>query len=407
MCCKIFNRIILFFLVCVSIHGYAQNSVSGTVLDSLTHEPVPFANIFFANTLIGTATDLNGTFQIKNIPDGKYDFTISCVGYKTLQKALEFDNTELQNIGIALPQNPIKLNEVRVMADTTGWYGNYQNFKKNFIGEFKGASAVKIQKPHDIFLYFDSRDRVLVAYASNEIAIENYATGFLVYYKLDKFELDYKEGRIVYYGVPRFQNMIPGKESDTKKWEKQRERIFKGSLSHVLLSILHNQLDKNDFVVNELFRIPNPKRPSDGFLTERINYWRGYKKTNSKLKEMRMADDSLDFYYDLRSQPVLVDSIGRQITDTKDIINDNNTLQYKGLLRVVYKGEREEFAYAQSQGRAQLRYQYSVVQLRGDQLKIYDNGYYENQTDVFLEGYLGWYEKIGNLLPLEYSLPEN
>ena len=123
-------------------------------------------------------------------------------------------------------------------------------------------------------------------------------------------------------------------------------------------------------------------------------------------KEIRRADDSLRYYYELRSKPVLKDSIGKQIVDAHDIM-EGNVIHYTGMLRITYKGEREAYEYAQAQGRAPLKYQYSTVHLLGDNLKIYDNGYYENVNEVFLEGYLGWYEKIGNLLPLEYTLPDN
>ena len=77
--------IIIFAIVLGFSGGYAQSNISGVVIDSLSQEPVPFANIFFANTLIGTATDVNGEFHIRNIPDGKYDFVIYCVGYKTFR----------------------------------------------------------------------------------------------------------------------------------------------------------------------------------------------------------------------------------------------------------------------------------------------------------------------------------
>jgi hypothetical protein len=39
--------------------------VSGKVQDALTNEPVPFANVAFKGTLIGSVTDINGNFSIE------------------------------------------------------------------------------------------------------------------------------------------------------------------------------------------------------------------------------------------------------------------------------------------------------------------------------------------------------
>jgi hypothetical protein len=33
---------------------------------------------------------------------------------------------------------------------------------------------------------------------------------------------------------------------------------------------------------------------------------------------------------------------------------------------------------------------------------VYDNGYYEEPNDILLDGYLGWSEKMGDMLPLNY-----
>jgi outer membrane receptor for ferrienterochelin and colicins len=57
----------------------AQSSLTGKILDSLTHKPIPFVNVFFANTTIGTVSDTIGSFKIRNITNGKYDLTFSFV----------------------------------------------------------------------------------------------------------------------------------------------------------------------------------------------------------------------------------------------------------------------------------------------------------------------------------------
>jgi iron complex outermembrane receptor protein len=62
---------------------FAQESISGTVLDKDTGDPLVGANISIKGTVLGASTDVEGKFTISNLESGSYDLTISYVGYKT------------------------------------------------------------------------------------------------------------------------------------------------------------------------------------------------------------------------------------------------------------------------------------------------------------------------------------
>ena len=68
----------------VSSWAYAQNlTVTGTVKDSSTGDPVPFAAIQLKGTMIGGMTDGDGLYSISVPADGVLVF--SSVGYKDLE----------------------------------------------------------------------------------------------------------------------------------------------------------------------------------------------------------------------------------------------------------------------------------------------------------------------------------
>ncbi len=76
--------------------AFAQDAgISGIIHDK--QEGIPAANIVLkGDNRFGTITDVDGFFEIKNIPTGNYTLEISFVGYKTLQKKLFIDkNLEL------------------------------------------------------------------------------------------------------------------------------------------------------------------------------------------------------------------------------------------------------------------------------------------------------------------------
>ena len=52
--------------------AHAQYTISGNVIDSRTGESIIGATLAIENTAIATASDINGNFTLKNIPEGKH-----------------------------------------------------------------------------------------------------------------------------------------------------------------------------------------------------------------------------------------------------------------------------------------------------------------------------------------------
>lgn len=72
----------IFFLL-LTVTGLAQVTlVKGRVTDETTNEPIPFANIIFKNSTIGTISDINGHFELQT-STGASSIEVSFVGYKS------------------------------------------------------------------------------------------------------------------------------------------------------------------------------------------------------------------------------------------------------------------------------------------------------------------------------------
>ncbi len=73
---------IIFALLFITALSFPQTgTITGTVMDSLTGEPLIGANIIIEGTSIGAATDLNGRFVLKVSP-GTYSLIITYIGYE-------------------------------------------------------------------------------------------------------------------------------------------------------------------------------------------------------------------------------------------------------------------------------------------------------------------------------------
>jgi len=61
--------------------------ISGKVVEGVTNEPVPGANVVIVGTDRGAATDLNGEFVIPNLEAGIYQVRVSALGYGAINKS--------------------------------------------------------------------------------------------------------------------------------------------------------------------------------------------------------------------------------------------------------------------------------------------------------------------------------
>jgi len=86
-------------------------SVTGTVIDKKTREPLYGANVIIVNEQKGAATDLDGKYTISDVEIGNYSVKISYVGYKTVVK----------NRVVVKPERPTVVNvELEEDVSTTG-----------------------------------------------------------------------------------------------------------------------------------------------------------------------------------------------------------------------------------------------------------------------------------------------
>ena len=71
---KILIVIILVFICTGSVFAA---KIIGIVTDGASGEPLPGANIYLEGTGIGSASGLDGSYFILNVPEGKYTVTVS------------------------------------------------------------------------------------------------------------------------------------------------------------------------------------------------------------------------------------------------------------------------------------------------------------------------------------------
>ncbi len=93
-------------------------SIYGRVLDFVSKQPIPFANIVVLGTNYGAATDINGYYRIENIPINTYQLRASVIGYNSLtQTDVVVQTGKPADINFELTPQTIELESVTVTSD--------------------------------------------------------------------------------------------------------------------------------------------------------------------------------------------------------------------------------------------------------------------------------------------------
>ena len=362
MCCSRIN-ICMIALLTSSWAGLSQNTLRGKITDEKNGEPVPYANVFFTNTTLGAPTIEDGTFEIRNIPNGKYDLTISMIGYKRFQRVVELRDSTA-NIRIALKQSPENLAGVTVVADQADNKKYFSTFRKLFLGESRNARHSEILNPNEVHLFFDEDLKILTGHASKPIVVENRALGYRCIYILDRFELNFKTSTQSLLGVARFEELPAGDRKDSLRRENRRLVAYRGSLNHFVRSLFANKLEQEKFRVVSVTINPNT---ATGPAYKGVEY------------------------------PI---NVAERLSGSTV-----KTFSFRGTLKVEYQGEEEEWEYRNAKTKSSNN-QVSFLKFPKTTITLFENGYYTDPLGIYLEGYLAWSETIGERLPLSYYPPE-
>ena len=351
------TTIFLAFLFMFPVLAGAQSyTVSGTVIDNKSQQPLGGASVFCQNTTIGTLTNSNGEFRL-TVPAGGYDIVISYTGYETQSARISQQADNLQSLRFVLKEKDKSLEEVSItvtneVKDGLEKYGGF--FKEQFIGLTQNSKSCSIENPETLRFFFSKKKNRLKITAKGDIMISNMALGYRIRYQLDSFTHEYGTGITQYTGYPLFEEM-EGTEEQKNTWETNREAAYYGSLLHFMRAYYDSTLGDS------------------GFKLELVD-----EKGGKNRKINNPYDSSI-------------------------AILENNELEIHAgrKMRVVYSLEKPEDLYLQKNKlSANTTIQVSLVDFL-DTVVIEQNGYFYDQRDLLTQGYWSW-EKLADFLPYNF-----
>ena len=227
-----------------------QITISGTVLDAETGQPLPGASIFLANTLLGAAADQDGRFSIPGVGLGTHEVVASFVGYESQAERLRLTRVENVTVTFGLQPHVIESSGIEVTAaEPKRWQRHYKRFEKFFLGVSRNASQCTILNPDVLDFDLDEATGTFTAQAREPLMIENRALGYLLHFVLDEFQLQEKKRLIRYRGRVGFTELEPASRRELKRWTKRRLQAYNGSPRHFLAALVRDELTEQGFML--------------------------------------------------------------------------------------------------------------------------------------------------------------
>lgn len=390
----------------LSFNIFAQGNyiISGAVKDK--KEVLPGASVYVSGYKISTITNAEGKFTIPKLLPGNYDILVQMIGYTPYSKNIVISDKSVQ-ITVTLTENTTMLNAVEIKPDPNRPY-YISLFKDYFIGRTPNSTQCKILNTEVLSFDDDKKNRLLTISASDFLIVVNEALGYRLKYLLESFEYDYTTKIIYYSGHPYFEE-LKGSKAKQKKWLKNREIAYKGSVVHFFKSLYDNTVTQQGFVVHKLATIPNTGRLPDSLINANVRRLTSGRQGLINTLTFN-GDDSLSYWIRQRGLPKTMTVLNRAdvLIDTLVTRYNQNLkmMKFSDALYVIYKNEKEGPTFPSS-GHRQNRppdignFQISVLNLRQPTIQFYANGGVFDPRSALLSGYWG-YEKVADMLPLDY-----
>jgi hypothetical protein len=250
--------------------------VKGVVLDSITREPVPFANAFFANTTIGTTTNDKGEFSLNYPKAISAELVFSQLSFDL--KKLWIDAKYKDSLLIILMHpKATNIKEVNIIGKKNPSRQYYLRiFNQYFLGDAGKLNCV-LENPG--VLEFRKEGSRIYASASTPLIIRNTHLGYYLKYYLDYFVFndisDFDETRdnqswYGFQGSALYSKMNSRVQEEQQQWSDSRTEAYQGSFGHFLSCLYMDSLPANSYLV---LRAGIPDSLPKEILTDSVFYY--------------------------------------------------------------------------------------------------------------------------------------
>src|SRR5580692_7814380 len=85
--------LLLFFTSAVAVPITGTRKITGKITDKATGLPIAGVTVSIPDLKIGTSTNTNGIYLLKQLPRGEYLIQVTAMGYASVAKLIDLSNT--------------------------------------------------------------------------------------------------------------------------------------------------------------------------------------------------------------------------------------------------------------------------------------------------------------------------
>lgn len=405
------RALLLFIFLIIATVAIGQQKLQGKVYDE-NGQPLTNASIFISGSKIGTTTNDAGEFTLAAPLAGSFKLVATYIGYETIVQTLKPETTT-HTINFTMKPAGNQLKAITITSKSNNSWKRWGTvFTDEFIGRSVFAEKCKIENQDVIGFDYDEEKGILHAYASEPIIVRNEGLGYIISVSLVNFDLLTSNNDIDYQGYYLFKEM-EGSAKQHALWERNRLKAYSLSFMHFARALYNHQLKEEGYEVRQFTVEANKEK-------ERVKklYRQGF----------ALNSDSLKYYKKILAEKDNNIKLSGLITARQILVKgDSNTtmLKFEVELQIVYKRINEPEEYYNFRNRLALNtasttiystsintnllvmptkeYPFSELSLvKGVPVEIRENGYINN-TNLYLHGFWGWWEKIATKLPYDYE----
>lgn len=260
--------------ICILLgHAAYGQLIKGSVLDAGDQSTIPYASVYFNGTMVGTASDAEGNFQLDITKYASKPLIIRAIGYKSFTLTLIPDK---KYYTISLTPSLYELEEASVHSKSLvrKRKAYLRLFKSEFLGSTGHERYCEILNEDDISFNYGSDKDEVKAYASKPIVVYNGSLGYLITYYLDEFSYDKRKDVVTFRGDIVFKEDLAIKDMEKASlYHKRREQVYLGSCMHFFRALWANKLANNGFALHRSSEEPASESfPNMYTVEEAINY---------------------------------------------------------------------------------------------------------------------------------------
>lgn len=397
-------RLVKYFLLAFLFfyhQSYCQQQVAGVVINGEDGSRLAAASVFINNTSRGTTTNADGKFVITGLTQKHFELIVSFTGFITASINITAENIN-EFFTIKLYPRKQELAEVSIMMpEKDGWTHWGKLFTDLFIGTSDFAHDCTIENPEVLRFTNNKKSSQLHAYSNSALIIHNNSLGYNVKYQLEEFIYDFKNRVITYTGYSTFENMPAKSKNKIKRWERNRQEVYEGSLVHFMRSVYSDSVAAKGFDVRSKIRIYSEDSAFNQIYKSPLPH---FARVENKIYRIRPAAVNA-----FKKIPPYIDLLDTAIFSFKNATKLNaekkeRSFYFENYLEITYKNAFEKADFLRQNFLSPLLKipQNSDITLVTDTpIIIEPNGYYFNPLNVLSSGYMGWH-KMAETLPSDY-----